>query len=91
MERFTIKQYNTNERPIIKGFGFDGLSLGDEREEAEEFISFINIILDKSDLSDLLSKSFKNLYYFWDFEFNSVSNEATIGEVLKAYKTELNK
>ncbi len=43
----------------------------------------------ESDLMNLLSEPFKDLYYFWEFEFGAVSNDATIGEVLKAYEAEL--
>ncbi len=42
----------------------------------------------ESVLMNLLSQPFKDLYYFWEFDFSSVSNVATIGEVLKAYEAE---
>jgi hypothetical protein len=45
MELLTIKQYAQHERPIVKGCGFDGLEIGDDREEAEEFIGFINKLI----------------------------------------------
>jgi len=47
MEKFTVKHYIDHAHPSIKGFGFDGLVVGEYREEAEEFIEFINDILDK--------------------------------------------
>lgn len=47
MERFAVKRYSSDDRPIIKGFGFDGLEVGLDREDAEEFVSFINSILAK--------------------------------------------
>jgi len=47
MEKFIIKHYSSDERPIVKGFGFDGLEIGEDREEAEEFIQFINSIIEK--------------------------------------------
>lgn len=45
LDKFIIKQYE-NEKPIIKGNGFDGLEIGDDRQEAEEFISFVNFLID---------------------------------------------
>jgi hypothetical protein len=45
IERFVIKQYSDDERPIIKGNGFDGLEIGEDREEAQEFIDFVNMLL----------------------------------------------
>lgn len=47
MEKFIVKHYQVDERPTIKGFGFDGLEIGNDREEAEEFVDFINSILKK--------------------------------------------
>lgn len=41
-EPFLVKHYTTEEGPIIKGNGFDGLRIGDDREEAEQFVSFVN-------------------------------------------------
>ena len=40
----------------------------------------------ESVLMNLLSLSFKDLYYFWEFDFGSTSNAATIGEVLEAFE-----
>lgn len=42
MEPFIIKQYDASERPIIKGNGFDGLEIGEDRDEAERFVAYIN-------------------------------------------------
>lgn len=64
MERFIVKHYTEDERPSIKGFGFDGLSIGDDREEAEEFISFINSVLDK--LEKLKTIAQRTHYYCED-------------------------
>jgi len=41
---FIIKQYSKSEGPILKGNGFDGLKIGDNRDEAQEFIDFINTL-----------------------------------------------
>ena len=41
-EPFTIRHYVYDNSPMLKGNGFDGLRIGDTREEAEEFIAFIN-------------------------------------------------
>jgi len=39
---FVVKHYSSDERPMIKGNGFDGLEIGENRQEAEEFIAWIN-------------------------------------------------
>jgi hypothetical protein len=41
-EPFVVRHYSADERPSIKGNGFDGLEIGEDREEAEEFISWVN-------------------------------------------------
>lgn len=41
-EKFVVKQYSSDSRPTIKGNGFDGLEVGETREEAEEFALWIN-------------------------------------------------
>ena len=46
MEKFIVKQYASDERPIIKGFGFDGLEIGENREDAYEFVVFINSLIE---------------------------------------------
>ncbi len=45
-EPFVVKQYSSNERPIIKGNGFDGLEIGNDRAEAVQFVAFINKLID---------------------------------------------
>lgn len=45
-EKFIVKHYCGEEQPIVKGNGFDGLPIGESKEEAEEFISFINKLID---------------------------------------------
>lgn len=42
MEPFVVKHYASDERPTIKGNGFDGLEIGEDREEAERFVAFVN-------------------------------------------------
>jgi len=42
MEMFVIKNYEGDGHPTIKGNGIDGLIIGEEREEAEEFIDAVN-------------------------------------------------
>ena len=42
MEPFVVKHYSDDERPTIKGNGFDGLEIGETREEAEVFVSWVN-------------------------------------------------
>ena len=39
---FVVRHYTDDERPSIKGNGFDGLEVGEDRQEAEEFIAWIN-------------------------------------------------
>lgn len=48
IEKFIVKHYHGDERPVIKGNSFDGLEIGEDREEAEEFIEFINNIINKN-------------------------------------------
>jgi hypothetical protein len=42
MEPFVVKHYSADERPTLKGNGFDGLEIGEDREEAERFVAFVN-------------------------------------------------
>ena len=39
---FVVRHYTNDKRPSIKGNGFDGLEIGEDRQEAEEFIAWIN-------------------------------------------------
>ena len=41
-DKFIIKHYADDPHPTLKGNGFDGLVIGDYREEAEGFITYIN-------------------------------------------------
>jgi hypothetical protein len=41
-EPFVVKHYTADLRPTIKGNGFDGLEIGISREEAEEFVAWVN-------------------------------------------------
>lgn len=47
VEKFIIKHYIGDKHPTVKGNGFDGLIIGDNRDEAEEFVNFINAIIEK--------------------------------------------
>jgi hypothetical protein len=42
IEPFIVKHYSSDKRPSIKGNGFDGLEIGEDRAEAEEFVSWLN-------------------------------------------------
>lgn len=42
IEPFVVKHYEGNNYPSIKGNGFDGLQVGDDREEAQNFVDWIN-------------------------------------------------
>jgi hypothetical protein len=52
---FVVRHYAEDERPMIKGNGFDGLEIGEDREEAEAFISWINARLAPPPDADPLS------------------------------------
>ena len=45
MEQFVVKHYSANERPMLKGNGFDGLEVGETREEAEIFVARVNALI----------------------------------------------
>lgn len=45
VEPFEVKHYSEDAHPTIKGNGFDGLVVGNYREEAEVFIKFVNNII----------------------------------------------
>lgn len=42
IEQFVVKHYSEDERPTIKGNGFDGLEVGTDRDEAQGFVDFVN-------------------------------------------------
>jgi hypothetical protein len=42
MEPFVVRNYTGEDRPTIKGNGFDGLEIGEDREEAERFVALVN-------------------------------------------------
>ena len=42
VEAFVVREYIGDDGPSIKGNGFDGLRIGEDRYEAEEFIRWIN-------------------------------------------------
>lgn len=48
MEEFIVKHYADDPHPTIKGNGFDGLVVGDYRDETEKFIKFINGLIHHS-------------------------------------------
>jgi hypothetical protein len=57
-EPFVVKHYSEDARLSIKGNGFDGLSVGDDREEAEDFIRFVNSLISRiAELEALLSQT----------------------------------
>jgi hypothetical protein len=55
MEKFIIKHYAEDPHPTLKGNGFDGLVIGDYRKEAEEFIEFVNKLIENQ-----IPPSYKN-------------------------------
>ena len=48
MEHFAVKHYSDEPHPSIKGNGFDGLVVGNYREEAERFIGFVNNLMGRN-------------------------------------------
>ncbi len=40
-----VKHYTGDERPVLKGNGFDGLEIGETREEAQAFADWVNALL----------------------------------------------
>jgi hypothetical protein len=50
-EPFVVRCYSADDRPSVKGNGFDGLEIGEYREEAEEFISWVNARLSQVTLA----------------------------------------
>lgn len=45
MEPFVVKHYSADERPMLKGNGFDGLEIGETRDEAEAFAARVNELI----------------------------------------------
>lgn len=43
MDLFVVKHYRVDDRPSLKGNGFDGLEIGETRDEAEDFIHWVNL------------------------------------------------
>lgn len=54
---FVVKHYQGDAHPTLKGYGFDGLVIGENREEAEEFVAWVNtrIAALESQNADLLA------------------------------------
>ena len=44
MEDFVVKHYSEDEAPMFKGNGFDGIRVGDDREEAQQLADYINAL-----------------------------------------------
>ena len=42
IEPFVVKHYGEDPFPTIKGNGFDGLQVGATREDAEDFVKWLN-------------------------------------------------
>lgn len=55
MDLFKVTKKYLDDKLMIKGNGFDCLSIGDDREDVEEFINFINgIIKENYKLKELI-------------------------------------
>jgi len=48
-EKFVVRHYSDDPHPTIKGNGFDGLVVGEYREEAELFIAWVNGLISESE------------------------------------------
>lgn len=49
---FVVKHYSSEERPSIKGNGFDGLEVGSDRQSAEDFVAWVNKLIRELDASE---------------------------------------
>lgn len=45
LEEFVIKNYVGHDRPIIKLNNLDELEIGDNQEEGQEFVDFVNMLI----------------------------------------------
>lgn len=45
LEEFVVKNYVGHDRPVIKGNSFDGLEIGETKEEGQEFVDFVNMLI----------------------------------------------
>jgi hypothetical protein len=48
VEHFALKHYHGDTWPSLKGNGFDGLVIADEREVVQEFIDTVNRLIDEN-------------------------------------------
>ena len=63
MEHFTVKHYIGDSRPTLKGNGFDGLEVGRTREDAQDFVTFLNAAIDAANRrSTGMSRAFEAPY-----------------------------
>jgi hypothetical protein len=53
LEPFVVRHYTEDSNPTIKGNGFDGLVLGEDLTEAEEFVNWVNTALNLNPTPDL--------------------------------------
>jgi formylglycine-generating enzyme required for sulfatase activity len=65
-EPFVVKHYSGDERPIIKGNGFDGLEVGQDREEAQAFADWVNARLAPPQRQPLTEKEIEALARYED-------------------------
>lgn len=47
LEPFSVRHYVGDDRPTLKGNGFDGLEIGENREEAEFFVAWLNHLVSR--------------------------------------------
>lgn len=76
MEDFVVRHYISDEAPMFKGNGFDGIRVGEDREEAQRLADYINALRKdaeryrwlRDDAHDWDDAKIINLYAGPDFE-----------------------
>lgn len=46
---FSVRFYVGSDAPELRGMGFDGLRIGDDREDAQEFVDWLNTQIESID------------------------------------------
>ena len=77
-EQFIVKHYSEDERPTLKGHGFDGLVIGDDRQEAQDFVDYLNTMLrqQQAEIEELKDIVLRFVDLSWGDGFKKYLNEA---------------
>jgi hypothetical protein len=73
-EPFVVHHYTENHNPTLKGNGFDGLVLGEDRTEAEEFVNWVNTALgldrtpDLAQTAEVICKAVTQAQCIWEWD-----------------------